>query len=106
VVAVTTRFKPSKTWAFERDAWLSELFGFNTDDDIIYTGAKELVYGDVFVDDKPDNIIKWKKRHPNGLAILFMYANTDVSAIPADLGHEVAHNWYDVMAHVNKRLPR
>lgn len=105
VVAVTTRFKTSKTWAYDRDSWLKELYGFNTEDDVVYTGAKELVRGDVFVDDKPEHIVNWKRLNPTGLAILFSYPNTDVSCIPADLGHEVAHNWYDVMSHVNKHIP-
>ena len=54
----------------ERFAWLNEELGFKRED-IILAHRKELVYGDVFIDDKPENILNWKEKHPKGLACLW-----------------------------------
>jgi len=68
VVWVTSPWRSCFGWANARRAWIEEHFG---DDSVIITSDKYHIPGDVFVDDKPDNVEKWKKAHPEKLAIIF-----------------------------------
>jgi 5'-nucleotidase len=55
VVIVTSPFKVARGWEMDRRAWLAE--HFDTDpDDVVFTKRKELVRGDVLIDDGPHNI--------------------------------------------------
>lgn len=72
--AVTSHFH-SHTWVSERDWWLTRHFGFKKSE-IIHTSAKFLVKTDIGIDDKPENIVNWKKNHPSGLAMLWPIPNT------------------------------
>lgn len=56
------------TWTHERDGWLSRHFGF-TSKQIIHTSAKYVCAGDMLIDDKIENLDKWKSWHPGGLAV-------------------------------------
>lgn len=70
VVFLTAHLKRSPTWVHDRDNWIKLFFG-NVDTKVVYTHHKELVPGDVFVDDKPENVLSWKRAHPFGTAILW-----------------------------------
>jgi len=70
VVMLTSPFKGGETWVHEREEWLEGHFGLSHKK-MIHTGLKELVFGDIFVDDKPEHIINWSKRHPAGHAIIW-----------------------------------
>lgn len=56
------------TWIGERTDWLRERFG--GDVAIYHVKTKTHVYGDVFVDDKPEHVSAWAAAHPNGQALL------------------------------------
>lgn len=51
----------------ERMTWLTQR-GFHRHD-VIMVYRKELIEGDVLIDDRAENIEKWAENHPNGLAI-------------------------------------
>jgi 5'(3')-deoxyribonucleotidase len=70
IVIVTSPFYGSKTWVHEREKWLEYFFNISHKD-MIHTGRKELVHGDILVDDKLETIEKWSKRWPHGHAIIW-----------------------------------
>jgi 5'(3')-deoxyribonucleotidase len=57
---VTSPFPQSRTWMGERNEWLCRHFDFK-EKDITHTHQKELVMGDMLVDDKPSTIEAWEK---------------------------------------------
>lgn len=67
-VYVVTSPMNGPTWTHERDRWLMYHFGFTTKQ-IVHTSAKYLCAGDALIDDKIDNLLKWKRCHPGGLGI-------------------------------------
>lgn len=69
LVAVTAPYNVN-CWVPERRKWLMNNFDFKKDD-IIFTSGKQHVPGDVFIDDHPKNIKKWKKANPEGIALLW-----------------------------------
>jgi 5'(3')-deoxyribonucleotidase len=70
VVIVTSPFYGSDTWVAERERWLEKFFDISHKD-VIHTGRKELVDGDIFVDDKVEHVVKWARAHPSKHAILW-----------------------------------
>lgn len=70
VHVVTTPWDGSLFWCGERLAWLREHFGF-APEDVTFTHRKDLVRGDVLVDDKPEHVLAWAKAHPRGAGMLF-----------------------------------
>jgi 5'(3')-deoxyribonucleotidase len=58
IVIVTHPFEGSMTWAAEREAWLEAQFG-GLYRGVVHTKHKELVHGDLFLDDKPKNVTAW-----------------------------------------------
>ena len=71
-VRVITSPYPSPFWEFERREWLHEAFGFHRENEIIQTGGKTIVHGDVLVDDKYETIRDWSARWPMSDAILWL----------------------------------
>lgn len=59
-----------KCFAGERIEWLKEELGFDRTD-IILAHKKYLVTGDVFIDDKPDNVVRWAETFPKGMAVMW-----------------------------------
>lgn len=70
VVPVTAHFFSSKHWVYERDEWIVEHLGIPKTD-IIHTHRKFQIDGDALVDDKVSHLSAWKRRHPQGHAVLF-----------------------------------
>lgn len=71
VYFVTSPTKTSKTWEFDRRTWLVNKFGEEQGMKIVSTHHKYLVEGDVFIDDKPEHLREWLKRHQLGVAVGF-----------------------------------
>lgn len=59
VVIITHPFKHAKTWVHERELWLDHHFDIHRDD-IFSCKKKFLVDVDVFLDDKPENVVQWR----------------------------------------------
>lgn len=70
-VYIVTSPMNGPTWTSERDEWLYRHFGFKTKQ-IIHTSAKYVCAGDALIDDKIENLVKWKSGHPKGLAIRWL----------------------------------
>jgi len=69
VIYVTSIF-PARGWFTERVRRLTMEFGAS-ERNIVFTGDKSLVEGDIFVDDKAEALHAWKKAHPHGRPLLF-----------------------------------
>lgn len=57
-------------WHRERLEWLHRVFGIEADR-VTFTKQKHLVRGDVFIDDRPQNVRRWARANPEKRAILF-----------------------------------
>ena len=98
-VYVVTKPYNSQTWCFERTRWLEYHFGF-TSDDIVFTGAKHLIDGDMLVEDHTGNLQEWCKWHPAGLGIRFARPwNTNV-------GYDgtTVTDWKELQTHIEMIL--
>lgn len=73
VIFCTSPWAYCRSWSWVRRWWLERHFKAKGREDIIITGAKDLIFGDVFIDDKPDNVINWRKRwaKKGGKGLLF-----------------------------------
>jgi 5'(3')-deoxyribonucleotidase len=69
VFFVTTPMKGSPTWTFDRTAWLHRHFGEELGSKWVYTEYKYVVYGDILVDDKPENCAGFEKAWPGSIAL-------------------------------------
>jgi len=67
---ITASWTSSETWDYDRRTWLRKQLKVDPID-VGFFAHKELVDGDIFIDDKPDHIIKWQRKHPNGRALLY-----------------------------------
>lgn len=68
VVWLTSPWRSCLGWDDARRFFIGENFG---DDPIIIDNEKSHYDGDVFIDDKVDNVEKWKKAHPGKKALIF-----------------------------------
>lgn len=58
VVFVTSPWESCPKWAHTRAKWLGHNMGAVTED-VVVTSGKDVVAGDIFIDDKPENVAKW-----------------------------------------------
>jgi len=70
VFYVTSPWIDCETWEHERRTWLAMHFGADYKH-VIPIHRKELVQGDVFVDDRPDKVKDWLTANPYGAALLY-----------------------------------
>lgn len=70
VVVVTSPWEACRGWEYIRRGALARHFQVGARD-VVVTDRKELVTGDAFLDDKPEHVRAWMKRHPQGTARLF-----------------------------------
>jgi len=70
VICVTSPNHAVPTWIPERYWWLEYLFKIPPKE-VILTGKKHLIDGDIMVDDHPDNVHSWKCRHPRKKGLLW-----------------------------------
>jgi 5'(3')-deoxyribonucleotidase len=70
IVYATAPMEGAPHWMLEREKWLIQQFAVDRDN-VVFTHDKSHVWGDVFVDDKPENIDRWAKVHRNGMALLW-----------------------------------
>lgn len=69
VVFVSKPWEGCPQWAHERKAWIRK--HLDPKPKVIWTKHKELVMGDVFIDDRPEHVISWQLMNPRGKAYLF-----------------------------------
>jgi 5'-nucleotidase len=68
---VTAPIDTSPTWDYDRRQWLIKHFGEELGKKVLFTASKEVVAGDIFIDDKPENLEEWKKAWPHGICVLW-----------------------------------
>lgn len=66
---ITSHFGSNETWVHERDSSLKKHFGI-AGKQILHGSSKHIVSGDIFVDDKVDNVTSWMD-HNDGAAFLW-----------------------------------
>lgn len=70
IVWATAPWQTCIGWDVARRSWLRNNFGADPRD-VVITQRKELVAGDVIIDDKPENVSAWHQEAEIGLAFLF-----------------------------------
>jgi 5'(3')-deoxyribonucleotidase len=81
-VTILTSPWSSKGWYDARIKWLNANLGIRQDD-VIVGRLKNWVTADLFVDDKPSNIIEWANDNPQGRAVLLAWPyNANHTALP------------------------
>lgn len=73
VYFVTKPLDGADTWASDRILWLRKYFGNKLGNKYVLTGCKHLVRGDIFVDDKVENVQPWKEIWKHSLPILWAH---------------------------------
>lgn len=103
VIVVTSPWDSSPTWMHERTLWLKKHYGVPRTH-VIHAAQKHLIWGDVFVDDKPEHVDAWHERwgvvsdRGRGRAVLFdMHHNRS-------LNHPLRGSWEHVIAHLEDIL--
>jgi 5'(3')-deoxyribonucleotidase len=66
IYIVTSPMVNYPNWILHRNKWLKTHFGIDKNH-VIHTAAKQLIQADVFIDDKPENVINWAKYKNNAL---------------------------------------
>lgn len=88
---VTAPWPGCQTWTHARSEWLKHRLGVSPDR-IIFTSRKELIRGDILIDDNPAFIRKWKTANPRGKAYLF---DTPYAGNPKDCRAVQKFSWDD-----------
>jgi len=65
VIVVTSPMEHASHWRQERVEWLRREMGL-PDEAVILCERKDLIFGDLFVDDKPTNVRRWRDRWGSG----------------------------------------
>jgi 5'(3')-deoxyribonucleotidase len=98
IVIVTSPMAGSPTWMSEREEWLTTHFGIHSHD-VIHAHKKFHVRGDIFCDDKTENVVHWAKAHPQGLALLWHARYNEKDAIPKYTVQRM-RGWDELLTHV------
>lgn len=78
VVFVTSPWDGCKEWDYTRRLWLKKHFDAKGREDVIITSAKDLVYGELFIDDKLTTVQAWSARwKKNGKQAVLFETNTN-----------------------------
>jgi len=84
----------SSTWEYDRYCWFKQHFNEKVADRLIFTKDKSVIFGHVFIDDKPNHIRDWKKRWGTGTAVLWPQPyNADVLGIGAEFFRPNEPDW-------------
>jgi len=98
VVYVTAPMRGAPHWMYERWLWLERQFAADARA-VVFAHGKALVSGDVFVDDRVENIDEWAAAHPNGAALLWD-APYNRHCVPSAPNAVRVTTWVDVIGAV------
>lgn len=84
VVFVTSPYPGAYNWLESRQTWLK--WRFDIEPKLHVTHEKFRVSGDLFIDDKIENVELWQKANPSGRAYLFDRAHNQDSNLPRMMG--------------------
>ncbi len=93
LVVIVTSPMSVPNWTYERTRWLDRHFDIPRTR-VVHTTGKEFVAGCCLIDDKPDNLIKWKRRNPEGVPFLWEAPYNRKTDFP---GLVRASKWDDVI---------
>lgn len=97
VVFVTAPHRNIERWAYARQEWLEGRFPGIP---IVHTHNKELIDGDIIIDDRPENIERWLDEHPFGTGVLWTrpYNESWIG------GHSLirTNSWSDLLSYVGR----
>lgn len=96
VYALTTVHDGSKYWYYERVQWLGHHFGMQASS-VVTATDKFLVRGDMFVDDKKDNVSKWAEYNTHGIGIVWGPPEEHSQALPDKAPMVFTDSWTDVL---------
>jgi len=99
VYFATSPIWSARTWMYERTRWLKEHFDAKPGE-VLHTSAKELVRGDMLIDDKPQTVERWalaqgREPHKNYGVVWNQPYNATYTITPR-LGVVRAQTWDDV----------
>lgn len=91
---VTSPWVSSRFWHYERHHWLKK--HFDADHDHIHQSAgKHLFDGDVFVDDKVQNVVAWhteqRRKSRNGVGVVWDNEHNQLDAAPGPRTNDWTH---------------
>lgn len=70
VVFVTAHWNASESWTYDRTLWLEEMVGAKASD-VIFAHRKELIQGDVLIDDHYKNCEDYAAANPNAKVLMY-----------------------------------
>lgn len=68
----TSTWTPCRSWAWARTEWLVDELGADPGD-IVLVQRKELIGGNVFLDDNTDNVRTWFRHHKCNYGHAFLF---------------------------------
>lgn len=103
LACVTAAPRPRETrpklwnWHWERLQWLEDHFNIPLQD-VVFASRKDLVLGDVLVDDRASNVRAWAAAHPEGQAILWDQSYNQHEEVPEGVVRTL--DWNEVLSAV------
>lgn len=97
VIWCTAPWLSSKTWDYDRRTWLQKNFKTQPTDCIL-AHQKQLIRGDVFIDDKPKHVLEWRAQNPKGIALLFSQPWNEGATVPEGEKEFTRFTWADTEA--------
>jgi 5'(3')-deoxyribonucleotidase len=104
VVFPTTSYVNNPSWEFGRRQQFRALFGKEAVKDLIFVDRKEVVVGDILVDDKPSNVFNWinNNERENSVGVLFgHYSYNSGLTLPASV---IQTNRWEVVKELTKQM--
>lgn len=89
----------SPFWYYERVEWLGDHFKIPRKN-VHFSGRKELIRGDVFVDDAMHHVTRWADAHPEGVAFLVDHPYNQSEPYPRTFLRVTS--WEPVLYHVTR----
>lgn len=97
IYVVTAPQFESAHWVPERTRWLNYHFRLDKDR-LLYTDAKRLAAGDVFVDDSSEHVASWRAEHPAGVGYVMDAPHNTESDQPR------VRNWRSLVSKIKALL--
>jgi 5'(3')-deoxyribonucleotidase len=98
-IVIVTSITRSPEAAKDKVKWIRDYMPFYELQDLIMTKRKELVSGDIMIDDSVKNLERWSYANPAGMPVLFAAHHNVLQR--KDFKH-VVHNWNDVLELLGK----
>ncbi len=99
VTWATAPMVTSPYWVPERADWIREQFGYG---ELIFARDKSEAPGDVMVDDKPENVLDWARKHQNGQAFLWDASYNREFVVEGGQNVRRTSSWSEVLRAVSR----